>query len=246
MPDDPVYQVRPVLHEPGPINTSWLMSREGIPVHKGEPIRVSGEYDGELPHVKVMSVMHIYMAKANNVPAAKCPPMPADMTNENIDVPGRAVAPVITIPLTGLTPEGKTVSIDRPPGDDQVFDGNTSVRVHDFSFSKANLSVPLGASITWKFPDSIAHDVTTANGPLAFSSPFSRLGRTYTQKFKRPGTYRLFCSLHPVVMHEVVDVRDPGSGGAAGGSSGSDGSGGAAPKQGPGGANARKQRVIHW
>jgi hypothetical protein len=23
----------------------------------------------------------------------------------------------------------------------------------------------------------------------------------------RPGRYKLFCTLHPIVMHEVVDVR---------------------------------------
>jgi plastocyanin len=50
--------------------------------------------------------------------------------------------------------------------------------------------------------------VTLASGPFGFSSLFLRAGRTYTQRFMRPGTYRLFCSLHPVLMHEVVDVRE--------------------------------------
>ena len=40
------------------------------------------------------------------------------------------------------------------------------------------------------------------------------MGRTYTQRFTRAGKYRLFCSLHPVVMHEIVDVREPASGGS--------------------------------
>lgn len=206
MDDNAVYKVRPVLHEPGPINTSWLMSKQGVPVHKGEPIRVSGEYDGERPHVKVMAVMHIYMARAKNVPAG-CAPMPTDETNDNINVPGRTEAPVVQVNLTGLSDEGKAVTIDRPAGEDQVFQGNAKVLVHNYSFDKPNLSIPLGARITWRFPDTVSHDVTLANGPLGFSSPFSRKGRTYTQKFTRPGTYRLFCSLHPVVMHEAVDVR---------------------------------------
>jgi plastocyanin len=83
------------------------------------------------------------------------------------------------------------------------------VLVHDYSYSQPNLSIPQGASITWRFPDTTSHDVTLANGPYGFSSPFSRVGRTYTQRFSRPGRYQLFCSLHPVVMHEVVDVRAP-------------------------------------
>ena len=31
-------------------------------------------------------------------------------------------------------------------------------------------------------------------------------GGTVTVRFSVPGRYRLFCSLHPVTMHEVVDV----------------------------------------
>ena len=77
----------------------------------------------------------------------------------------------------------------------------------NFAYSHPNLSIPLGASITWRFLDSAQHDVTLANGPFGFSSPFSSSGATYKQKFVRPGRYKLFCTLHPVVMHEVVDVR---------------------------------------
>jgi hypothetical protein len=186
MPDNAVYQVLPVLHEPGPINTSWFSSAEGIPVKGGEPIRVSGDYDAERLHVKVMAVMHVYMARAKNVPA-DCAPLPSDLTNENINVPGRTVAPQIEVPLTGIGPDGNAATIDRPPGEVKVTAGNARVLVHYFSFSQPNLSIPLGASVTWRFPDSTAHDVTLANGPFGFSSPFSRKGRTYTQKFDLPG-----------------------------------------------------------
>jgi plastocyanin len=206
MPDDPVYHVLPVLHEPGPIDTSWFKSRQGIPVLKGERIRVSGDYDGELPHVRVMAVMHVYMARDRHVTHA-CQPLPADLTNENIGVPGRTVAPVITVPLTGLGPDGRAREIDRPPGRVVIRNGNTSVRVHDYAYSRPNLSIPLGATVTWRFVDNIQHDVTLANGPFGFSSAFQQSGTTYTQKFVRPGRYKLFCTLHPIVMHEVVDVR---------------------------------------
>jgi plastocyanin len=206
MPDDPVYHVLPVLHEPGPIDTSWFMSSQGIPVVKGERIRVSGDYDGELPHVRVMAVMHVYMARAKHVSHA-CGPAPSDLTNANISVPGRTVAPVITVPLTGIGPDGKAHEIDRPPGRTAVTQGNTLVRVQNYAYSRPNLSIPLGATVTWRFADPIEHDVTLANGPFGFSSAFQHSGTTYKQKFVRPGRYKLFCTLHPVVMHEVVDVR---------------------------------------
>ena len=136
---------------------------------------------------------------------------PADLRDETIPVPGRDVAPVITVPLTGLGPDGRARTIDGPPGPVKVLNGSTSVVVHNYAFSRPKLSIPLGASIKWRFPDTVSHDVTLANGPLGFASLFSRAGRTYTQRFQRPGKYRLFCSLHPVVMHEVVDVRPSGA-----------------------------------
>jgi plastocyanin len=205
-PDDPVYHVLPVLHEPGPINTSWFKTRTGIPVVKGERIRVSGDYDGQRPHVKVMAVMHVYMARSGNVSRA-CHPLPSDMTNANLDVPGRGTAPVVTVPLTRIGPNGRAQTINGLPGPTKVLYGGTNVLVHNYAFSKPKLSIPVGASIKWRFPDPISHDVTLANGPLGFASLFSRAGRTYTYRFRQPGTYKLFCSLHPVVMHEVVKVR---------------------------------------
>jgi plastocyanin len=213
MPDDPVYHVLPVLHEPGPINTSWFETRQGIPVLKGERIRVSGDYDGELPHVRVMAIMHVYMARAPHVPKA-CEPLPSDFTNDTIPVPGRPVAPVVTVPLTGLGPDGKAREIERPAGRIQYKKGDTTVRVQNYAYSRPNLSIPLGASITWRFLDNTQHDVTLANGPFGFSSAFQNPHTTYTQRFARPGHYKLFCTLHPVVMHEVVDVR-PGHAKAA-------------------------------
>jgi plastocyanin len=210
LPSDPVYHVLPVLHEPGPINASWFKTSTGIPVVKGEPIRVSGDYDGERPHVKVMAVLHVYMARDPSVSHA-CDPLPSDLTNDNITVPGRTDAPVVRVPLTGIGADGKAHTIDGPPGSTKVKAGDANVLVHDYQFSVPKLSIPLGASITWRFPDTTSHDVTLANGPFGFSSPFSRAGRKYTQQFSRAGTYQLFCSLHPVVMHEVVDVRPSGA-----------------------------------
>jgi plastocyanin len=206
LPSDPVYNVLPVLHEPGPINTSWFETSAGIPVVKGERIRVSGDYDGQRPHVKVMAVMHVYMARDPGV-SHSCDPLPSDLTNENIDVPGRVSAPVVRVPLTAIGADGKAHTIDDLPGPTKVKRSDAKVLVHDFQFSESKLSIPQGAKITWRFPDTTSHDVTLANGPFGFSSPFSRAGRKYTQRFTVPGKYRLFCSLHPVVMHEVVDVR---------------------------------------
>jgi plastocyanin len=51
------------------------------------------------------------------------------------------------------------------------------------------------------------HNLTLANGPLGIGSPNLNGVRTYTQRFTRPGTYRLFCALHPVQMSQRVVVK---------------------------------------
>jgi len=45
-----------------------------------------------------------------------------------------------------------------------------------------------------------------ASGPAGFASP-SRAHGSFSYRFSRPGTYRLFCSLHPTEMTEIVTVR---------------------------------------
>ena len=62
LPDHPFYNVRPVLHEPGPINMSAFRSTSGLPVHGGETIRLNSIYDNSLPHVRVMGILVAYLA----------------------------------------------------------------------------------------------------------------------------------------------------------------------------------------
>ncbi len=49
MPDHIYYKARPILHEPGPFDTRYFMSRTGIPVRKGEIIRLNADYDNSAP-----------------------------------------------------------------------------------------------------------------------------------------------------------------------------------------------------
>ena len=74
-----------------------------------------------------------------------------------------------------------------------------------------NLSIPAGSSLRWTDRDPRArwHNATVANGPEggAFASPMLLKGDTYTHRFTIPGTYRIFCTIHPVTMTQAVDVR---------------------------------------
>lgn len=205
LPDHPYYQVRPVLHEPGPIAASWTTSESGIAVRRGERLRVTAVYDGERPHTRVMGIWHLYLARGRG-PRGRCVPLPRDLSSVLPPVLGRPEPPVSPVPLTGLDRNGQAVPIDRPPGPILVGDRHTDVVVGDRSFAIRNLSISAGSLVSWRFTGIGLHDVTLASGPVGFASRWSRRGQSYTRRFDLPGAYRIYCSLHPVDMTLAIDV----------------------------------------
>ena len=205
--DHPYYHVLPVLHEPGPVDMSWNQTAAGIPLGRGERLRLTSYYDGELPHTRVMGIMHLYVAHQPGT-RASCAPLPADLTNERLGYRGRTTPPRVRVPLTGIGRDGRARRISRPPGRTKRLEGRAvTIRVRNFRFSLRNLSVPLGALVRWRFADRAAHNVTVASGPYGFASQNHGRGATARQRLTRAGRYRLFCSLHPVQMTETIVVR---------------------------------------
>jgi hypothetical protein len=83
------------------------------------------------------------------------------------------------------------------------------------AYRPANLSVEEGARVTWRWRDPIEHNLMIANGPRNLTGPIKRGGFRMTRTLAVPGTYRMFCSLHPVTMQEVIVVRPRGTPAAA-------------------------------
>ncbi|MEA2219401.1 MAG: hypothetical protein QOJ35_2027 [Solirubrobacteraceae bacterium] len=205
-PDDIVYRARPVLHEPGPIATGMFLSERGIPVRKGEMLKVTGRYDGSRPHPRVMAITHIYVAPDRDAPRA-CGPLPKDAHIFWTRKDGRSTPPVIDLPLNGLV-DGKVVEIARPPGIEAVATSATAlVDVKNERFSPANLSVARGTKVVWQFGDDLMHNILLASGPRFVASTTLTKGATYEQTLYTPGEYKLFCYLHPITMTQVIDVR---------------------------------------
>jgi plastocyanin len=207
LPGHPYYRVLPVLHEPGPFATSWITSASGIQVERGERVLVTSVYDNERPHTRVMGIWHLYLAPDPNA-RASCGASPGDVQDELPTQPGRSEPPAVTVPLTGLDGRGVARTILRPPGPLLRAGARATVQVNARSYSVRNLSVALGGVVRWRFRDPRGyHDVTLANGPVGFASRWSARGQSYTRRFDTAGTYRLFCSLHPIDMTQVVTVR---------------------------------------
>ena len=209
LPDDPVYRVRPKLHEPGPIATGYMLSKRGIPVRQGEPLRVSGRYDAELAHPAVMAITHLYVAPDEHA-SATCDRLPSDRRMIWWRRGGRASVPPAQIPLTGLDARGRPIEIPQAAGPSVIAADSATVDLRNSLFGPPNLSIALGATVTWRALDHRRHVVFLANGPRAVDGPLMRQGSAFSQRFDVPGTYNLFCYLHPVTMHQTIVVRPGG------------------------------------
>ena len=208
MPDDLMYQLRPVLHEPGPMDTRSFLSRAGIPVQAGETIRLKAAYDNHTPHWAVMATMHVYLARRPSAPQG-CRPLPADRRELTKPGPARLRPPVVRLPLSGLDAQGAPYTITGPAAPARRVASGTTVVVSTSGFSLPHISLRAGAALTWRFPEPIAHNATPASGPRALGALNYKHGETATVRFSVPGRYTFFCSLHPMTMHEFVDVRPP-------------------------------------
>jgi plastocyanin len=76
----------------------------------------------------------------------------------------------------------------------------------DFQYGAQRVTLNRGTTFHWTFAGPSRHDVTLASGPVGFASP-SRAQGSFSFRFAKAGTYRLFCSLHPTQMTEIVTVR---------------------------------------
>jgi plastocyanin len=203
-PRHPFYNVRPVLHEPGPIHMTGFRSARGVPVAAGERLVLDSNYDAARPHTRVMGIFMVYMAPDSSVTSA-CGARPSDF--EELPKPkGRKAPPPFTVPIVGLR-NGKAVNIEAPPGRRAALGRRGTISVGDLFFKRPNVSVRAGSRLTWSFEGDTLHNVTLANGPRGFSSPNLSDGRTYSRRLSVPGTYQLFCGLHPVDMTATIRVR---------------------------------------
>jgi plastocyanin len=206
LPGDLMYRIKPILHEPGPMDTRYFLSRSGIPVAAGETIRLSAAYDDEHPHWAVMSTMHVYLARDRARARPSCGPLPPDRRHLTKPGPARTEPPAVHVPLTTLDDRGHPFALTDPPWPAQAAQDGAVVEVRSDGFLPPHLALPAGAQLTWSFGEAALHNATFANGPRALGTPNLRDGQTARARFSVPGRYEFFCSLHPITMHQVVDV----------------------------------------
>jgi plastocyanin len=223
MPDNLYYRARPILHEPGPVDTRYFLSRTGIPVVRGEVLQQSATYDAEHPRWGVMSTMHVYLAADDHVPRS-CTRLPSDRRELQKSQRVRRRPPWTPVPLTGLNDAGHTYTITQSPFPVKALGDNAVVHIGNGAFNPPHVSIPAGKSVTWRFVDGV-HNVRLGNGPRLIGTQSRTRGRSERSVFPVPGHYELFCTLHPISMHEVVEVLPGGKSAAAAATARSSGEG---------------------
>lgn len=78
----------------------------------------------------------------------------------------------------------------------------TEVKIDNFSFGPAALTVATGTTVTWVNHDDIPHTVVSTDG--LFKSKVLDTDEKFSFTFTKAGSYPYFCSIHPKMTASVV------------------------------------------
>jgi plastocyanin len=76
------------------------------------------------------------------------------------------------------------------------------VKIDNFSFTPASITVAVGTQVTWTNRDDIPHTVVTEDKTI--KSKALDTDEKFSTTFDKPGTYSYFCSIHPKMKGTVV------------------------------------------
>jgi plastocyanin len=76
------------------------------------------------------------------------------------------------------------------------------IAIKDFMFAPMELTTHVGAVVTWVNQDDEPHTIVSATG--LFRSGALDTDMSYTFTFDKPGTYRVFCSIHPQMTATII------------------------------------------
>ena len=92
---------------------------------------------------------------------------------------------------------------DKPTADKPTA-GGAKIVIDNFTFDPPELTVPVGAEVTWLNRDDVPHTATSTAKPKAFDSGALDTDQTYSHVFTKPGEYEYFCAVHPKMTGRVI------------------------------------------
>jgi plastocyanin len=78
------------------------------------------------------------------------------------------------------------------------------IRIDNFTFQPAKLTVPVGTKVTWINRDDVPHTATSVKKPRVFDSKTLDTDEQYSHVFTAPGTYDYFCAVHPHMKAQII------------------------------------------
>jgi plastocyanin len=100
---------------------------------------------------------------------------------------------IATLLLSAASP-GVTAETPQP--------ATLEVKIDNFSFGPATLTVAAGATVTWTNRDDIPHTVVSTD--KVFKSKVLDTDEKFSYTFTKAGTYAYFCSVHPKMTGSIV------------------------------------------
>src|ERR1700722_13067642 len=79
---------------------------------------------------------------------------------------------------------------------------SAEVKVDNFSFGPASLTVAVGTTVTWTNRDDIPHTVVSTD--KVFKSKVLDTDEKFSFTFTKAGSYDYFCSIHPKLTGKEV------------------------------------------
>jgi plastocyanin len=101
--------------------------------------------------------------------------------------------PSTTVPVTKTSAPLQTAPAEAP-----------KVSIDNFKFSPAELTVPVGTTVTWVNHDDVPHTATSKNDPPAFDSKALDTDQSFSFTFTKPGTYGYYCKVHTHMTARII------------------------------------------
>jgi plastocyanin len=86
------------------------------------------------------------------------------------------------------------------PSDDPA--NNAAVKIDNFSFGPATITIPAGTTVIWTNNDDVPHVV--ASDDKVFKSKALDTDDRFSFTFTKPGTYNYYCAIHPKMTARIV------------------------------------------
>jgi plastocyanin len=92
------------------------------------------------------------------------------------------------------------------PGEAAVAASPATVKIDNFAFAPATLTITAGTTVTWKNDDDSPHRIGDKNG--TFKSAALDTDDTFSHTFTVPGEYAYICTIHPYMAGTIIVKSD--------------------------------------